>query len=145
MIKKPNLYLLALLAVSFCYIGYLVLIYKNQSLNSALQTKIAENQLIQAENVNLAEQLKNSQKQIDDYRRQVNELNHKILTKITQAETRTNEIATELERYKTWSDAVVPTTVGSLLNNRKSTLSQLKTNTDNLPEESRLSSPVTQY
>ncbi|MEG9499911.1 hypothetical protein [Mannheimia indoligenes] len=113
---------------------------QNESLKADLQARTTQNQLIQADNRNLANQLENSQIQLEAYQKQVDDLNKKVLAKMKQAEQRSNEILNELEKHKTWADSAVPDSIGRLLN-RKGTPSNNQTEPDNLPEKSRV--PVT--
>lgn len=117
-----------------------VLFQKNTGLKAELQAKNTEIELTQADNRNLANQLENSQIQLEAYQKQVDDLNKKVLAKMKQAEQRSNEILNELEKHKTWADSAVPDSIGRLLN-RKGTLSNNQTEPDNLPEKSRV--PVT--
>lgn len=73
---------------------------QNESLKADLQARTTQNQLIQADNRNLANQLENSQIQLEAYQKQVDDLNQKVLAKMKQAEQRSNEILNELEKHK---------------------------------------------
>lgn len=115
-----------------------VLFRQTESLKAELQAKTTEVALTQADNHNLANQLENSQIQLDAYQKQVDDLNNKVLAKMKQAEQRSNEILNELEKYKTWADSLVPDSVGKLLNERKGAVSNPQTVPDNLPEKERL-------
>lgn len=115
-----------------------VLFRQNESLKAELQAKTTEIELTQADNRNLANQLENSQIQIEAYQKQVDDLNNKVLAKMKQAEQRSNEILNELEKHKTWADSVVPDPVGKLLNERKGAVSNPQAHADNLPEKGRL-------
>ncbi|QLB14911.1 hypothetical protein A6B39_05295 [Mannheimia granulomatis] len=108
---------------------------QNESLKADLQARTTQNQLIQADNRNLANQLENSQIQLEAYQKQVDDLNQKVLAKMKQAEQRSNEILNELEKHKKWADSAVPPSVGKLLNQRKRTVSHPQTEPDNLPEK----------
>ncbi|HGO5823411.1 TPA: hypothetical protein ACK3JW_001079 [Mannheimia haemolytica] len=108
---------------------------QNESLKADLQARTTQNQLIQADNRNLANQLENSQIQLEAYQKQVDDLNQKVLAKMKQAEQRSNEILNELEKHKKWADSAVPPSVGKLLNQRKRTVSNPQTEPDNLPEK----------
>ncbi|QLB44717.1 hypothetical protein [Mannheimia pernigra] len=112
-----------------------VLFQNNISLKAELQAKTTEIELTQADNLNLANQLENSQIQLEAYQKQVDNLNNKVLAKMKQAEQRSNEILNELEKHKKWADSAVPHTVGKLLNQRKGTLSNHQAQPDNLPEK----------
>lgn len=111
---------------------------QNESLKADLQARTTQNQLIQADNRNLANQLENSQIQLEAYQKQVDDLNQKVLAKMKQAEQRSNEILNELEKHKKWADSAVPPSVGKLLNQRRSAVSHTQTEPDNLPEKERL-------
>lgn len=115
-----------------------VLLQNNISLKAELQAKTTEIELTQADNLNLANQLENSQIQLEAYQKQVDNLNNKVLAKMKQAEQRSNDILNELEKHKKWADSAVPHTVGKLLNQRKGTLSNHQAQPDNLPEKGRL-------
>lgn len=115
-----------------------VLFRQTESLKAELQAKTTEVALTQADNRNLANQLENSQIQLEAYQKQVDDLNNKVLAKMKQAEQRSNEILNELEKHKTWADSVVPDSVGKLLNERKGAVSNPQTHADNLPEKGRL-------
>ncbi|HGO5855313.1 TPA: hypothetical protein ACK3JH_002237 [Mannheimia haemolytica] len=108
---------------------------QNESLKADLQARTTQNQLIQADNRNLANQLENSQIQLEAYQKQVDDLNQKVLAKMKQAEQRSNEILNELEKHKKWADSAVPPSVGKLLNQRKRAVSHPQTESDNLPEK----------
>ncbi|MFA9487455.1 MULTISPECIES: hypothetical protein [unclassified Mannheimia] len=108
---------------------------QNESLKADLQARTTQNQLIQADNRNLANQLENSQIQLEAYRKQVDDLNQKVLAKMKQAEQRSNEILNELEKHKKWADSAVPPSVGKLLNQRKRTVSHPQIEPDNLSEK----------
>lgn len=112
-----------------------VLFQNNISLKAELQAKITEIELTQADNLNLANQLENSQIQLEAYQKQVDNLNNKVLAKMKQAEQRSNEILNELEKHKKWADSAVPPSVGKLLNQRKRTVSHPHTEPDNLSEK----------
>lgn len=115
-----------------------VLFRQNETLKAEVQAKTAEIELTQADNRNLANQLENSQIQLEAYQKQVDDLNNKVLAKMKQAEQRSNDILKELEKHKKWADSAVPDSVGRLLNQRKGTLSNHQTEPDNLPEKGRL-------
>lgn len=108
---------------------------QNESLKADLQARTTQNQLIQADNRNLANQLENSQIQLEAYQKQVDDLNQKVLAKMKQAEQRSNEILNELEKHKKWADSAVPPSVGKLLNQRRRAVSHTQTEPDNLPEK----------
>lgn len=108
---------------------------QNESLKADLQARTTQNQLIQADNRNLANQLENSQIQLEAYQKQVDDLNQKVLAKMKQAEQRSNEILNELEKHKKWADSAVPPSVGKLLNQRKRAVSHPQIEPDNLPEK----------
>ncbi|HGO5816109.1 TPA: hypothetical protein ACK3JR_002016 [Mannheimia haemolytica] len=108
---------------------------QNESLKADLQARTTQNQLIQADNRNLANQLENSQIQLEAYQKQVDDLNQKVLAKMKQAEQRSNEILKELEKHKKWADSAVPPSVGKLLNQRKRSVSHPQIEPDNLSEK----------
>lgn len=133
---SPLMILLVLSGV----VANFVLLQKNTGLKAELQAKNTEIELTQADNRNLANQLENSQIQLEAYQKQVDDLNKKVLAKMKQAEQRSNDILNELEKHKKWADSAVPDSIGRLLN-RKGTPSNNQTEPDNLPEKSRV--PVT--
>lgn len=108
---------------------------QNESLKADLQARTTQNQLIQADNRNLANQLENSQIQLEAYQKQVDDLNQKVLAKMKQAEQRSNEILNELEKHKKWADSAVPPSVGKLLNQRKRAVLHPQIEPDNLSEK----------
>lgn len=131
---NPLMIVLVLVGV----VANFVLFRQTESLKAELQAKTTEVALTQADNRNLANQLENSQIQLEAYQKQVDDLNNKVLAKMKQAEQRSNEILNELEKHKTWADSVVPDSVGKLLNERKGAVSNPQTHPDNLPEKGRL-------
>lgn len=112
-----------------------VLLRQSESLKAELQAKKTEIALTQADNRSLANQLENSQIQIEAYQKQADDLNNKVLAKMQQAEQRSNEILDELEKHKTWADSAVPDAVSKLLKQRKGTVPNSQAKPDNLPEK----------
>ena len=99
------------------------LCFKGKSLDNELQSKKVEVELIKSDNRNLANQLENAHIQLEDYQRQMDALNKKVLAKMQQAEERSNEIINELEKQKAWATQPVPDGIGRLLKQRTHSLS----------------------
>ena len=99
------------------------LCFKGKSLDNELQSKKVEVELIKSDNRNLANQLENAHIQLEDYQRQMDALNKKVLAKMQQAEERSNEIINELEKQKAWATQPVPDGIGRLLKQRTHKLS----------------------
>lgn len=117
---------------------------QNESLKADLQARTTQNQLIQADNRNLANQLENSQIQLEAYQKQVDDLNQKVLAKMKQAEQRSNEILNELEKHKKWADSAVPPSVGKLLNQRKRAVSHPQIEPIICPKRLECQTPATE-
>lgn len=117
-------------------IGVLIngfLCYERKVLQAEAKAHRTEAALIRADNQNLANQLERANLSIKQYEKQVQALHNKILTRLQQAETRSNEILEELENHKNWRDQPVPTGIGRLLNARSGTLSSGQTAPATLP------------
>lgn len=109
------------------------LCFKGKSLDNELQSKKVEVELIKSDNRNLANQLENAHIQLEDYQRQMDALNKKVLAKMQQAEERSNEIINELEKQKAWATQPVPDGIGRLLKQRTHPLSERQTQPSVMP------------
>ncbi len=100
-----------------------------------------ERKILQADNQSLANQLEQANQHILQYQKQVDKLHQQVLTKLTQAEKRTNEILLELENNQSWSHQPVPTGVSRLLNQRSGTVSNSKANSAHLSPNKTVPQP----
>lgn len=109
------------------------LCYERKVLQAQAASHRTEAALIRADNQNLANQLERANLSIQQYQAQVKALHQNILTRLQQAESRSNEILEELEKHKSWRDQPLPTGVSKLLNARSGTLSNGQTAPTALP------------
>lgn len=119
-------------------VGLLVngfLCYERKVLQAEAQSHRTEAALIRADNQNLANQLERANLAIVQYREQVKALHENVLHRLQQAEQRSNELITELDKHQNWRNQPIPSGVGKLLNARSGKVSSNPTHAPNVPNK----------
>lgn len=120
--------------------GYLC--FQNKVKEEKLSSYEQKLNQLRSQNWQLTAQIENQNRQIEQYQAQVKALHQNILDKMQQAESRTNEIYTQLQQVKNWRDQPIPSNIRSLLNQRSKNHSS---NAATLPQQSNLSKTRDQH